>query len=384
MSQFNYGDIPDSVPSKPLLPLGEHLWKLYKKLGWDYFIQKFTDPSVGYFPEFAEFISEKFQTAVDTTKKVLNEEINEPDKVLTTWFFPPVIFVRSDLQMGTTKLIYGDSTDITFTIMNDTNYEIELLWNGHMEEGLPVDYWYISGEDEVFDRRHMKLGYKLREIPKKIKNFVKSGNRILDILRDVRNERSPQWADAAYSTCMLWISGATNIFCEPSSWSALAEIWDGVTAKKNYGRPDHWFCYTPWPPILRTLFAMDRDEWTIRLTGLLTSHHLFINGFEPKMKSFHKNIIPEIWECIIDNMKEKGVPTPRQTLGCKIPNLKNKKKFQREEFEFNYPSGTKIMPYEWGLTDDEIFDGIYTDFTHETPSELNYGKEHIIKIGIGK
>ncbi|NVM32006.1 MAG: hypothetical protein HWN65_24410 [Candidatus Helarchaeota archaeon] len=384
MTQFTYGDIPDSIPSKPFFPLGEHFWRLHQELGWEYFNKKTTDADERYFPGFGEFISDKFKNSVMTAKKVLDGEIKDPENILTSWFFPPVNFVRSDLQMGSTKLIYGLSTDITFIIINDANYEVELLINGHMEDGIPFDYWYLLSDDEVFERRHMKLGWRLREIPKKTNDFNKSGKRIMDILRDVRNERTPQWSDSAYSMSMVWLSGAVNILMEPSSWGSLAEIWDGVNAKKIYGRPDHWFCYFPWPPILTTLFAMDRPSWTIRLTGLLTSHHLFINGFEPKMMNFYKNITPEIWEFVKRNLKENGVPTPRMTLGCIPPDFKSKKNFQKETFEFKYPSGTRIMPYDWGLSDEEVFGGIYTDITHETPEEPEYGKEHLIKIGIGK
>ncbi|MFX0137354.1 MAG: hypothetical protein ACFFDN_27190, partial [Candidatus Hodarchaeota archaeon] len=360
MSQFTYGDIPDSIPSKPFFPLGEHIWRLHQELGWEYFNKKTTDANEGYFPGFAEFINDKFENSVVTAKKVLNGEIKDPENILTSWFFPPVIFVRSDLQTGSTKLIYGLSTDITFIIINDANYEVELLINGHMEGGIPFDYWYLSSDDELFERRHMKLGWRLREIPKRTKDFVKSGKRIMDLLRDVRNERNPQWGDSAYSISMVWLSGAINILMEPSSWGSLAEIWDGVNAKKIYGRPDHWFCYVPWPPILTVLFALEREGWTSRLTGLLTKHNLFINGFEPKMMQFYKEITPEIWEFVIRNMKKRGVPTPRMTLSCNPPDLKDKNKFQKEEFDFKYPSETRIMPYEWGLTDDEVFSGIYT------------------------
>ncbi len=384
MSPYSYGDIPDDFPSKVFTPLGEHLFKLFKEFGHEYFIGKTTTSEVGFFSKASEFLSEKFKTAVNTAKKVISGEIQHPENVLTTWFFPPVMYVRSDLQMGSTKLIYGNSTDITFICINDANYEPELLINGHMEDGVPVDYWYILGEDEVFERRHIKYGTRLREIPSKTKDFVKGGFQILDILKDVRNERSPQWSDSAYSMCMLWITGAINMFVEPSSWNALAEIWDGVNAKKIYGRPDYFYCYVPWPPVMNLLFAMGRPEFTMRLTGLLTNHQLFVNGFEPEMINFYKDVVPEVWDWLINNMKESGVPTPRQTLGCTPPDLKDKKKFKNLEFDWIYPEGARVKPFEWDLADEEVFSGIFTDISHETPAEQFYGKEHIVSKGIGE
>ena len=83
-------------------------------------------------------------------------------------------------------------------------------------------------------------------------------------------------------------------------------------------------------------------------------------------------------------MKLNGVPTPKMSLGCSPPDLKNKKKFKNEIFHWEYPNGEGIYPYEWGLTDEEVFGGIYTDITHETPDEPFYGKEHIINMGIGR
>lgn len=384
MVRYSFGDIPDTFPTKYYVPLGERIYKLFGELGHEYFTEKTTSSDVPFFESAAEFLSEKFKIAVETAKKVMSGQIAEPENSMTTWFFPPVIHVRSDLQMGSTKLIYGNSTDITFVVINDSNHEVELLINGHMEDGVPVDYWYILGDDEVFDRRHLKLGIKLRDIPKKTKDMTKAGYRVLDILQDVRNERTPQFANAAYSMAMLWVSAAVNLFVEPSGWNSLAEIWDGVNAKRVYGRPDAYFCYVPWPPILNLLFGMGRPEFTIRLTGLLTSHNLLINGFEPRMIQFYKEITPELWDILVRDMKGEGVPTPRMTLGCKPPDLKEKKVWKNEEFDFIYPSGAFIKPGEWGFSDEELFQGIQTDITHETPSEPLYGKEHIVSKGIGK
>ena len=115
---------------------------------------------------------DKFHRSVNLAKQVSSGEIKHPDKVFSTFFFPPVLFVRSDLQAGGTKLIYGESTDITFVIINDVNHEIFYLCNAHTEAGIPVDWWFINMGDEVFERRHLKLGMKLKDIVKKSKNIV--------------------------------------------------------------------------------------------------------------------------------------------------------------------------------------------------------------------
>lgn len=384
MSEHTYGEIPDDVVTKRFVPLAENLYSIFKELGWDYFYDEFTAKGTEFFEKVPDFLSDKFQRAVTTAKKVIDGSIPDPENFFTTFFFPPVLYVRTDLQMGGTKLIYGNSTDITFIVMNDMNYELELLINAHMEDGIPVDYWFIKKGDEVFDRRHMKLGYKLSEIPEKSKDFLKSGLRIMDILKDVRNERSPQWADSAYSMAMNWAGGSTNMFLEFSSYNVLGQLWDGVNAKKQYGMPDMYFGYIPYPPILKMLLSMGRPEFMIRIEGLLSHNRLFIHAFEPEHYEYMKFISPEALDWCIRKLKEQGVPTPRQSLGCKVPNLKDKKTFKKEEFDFIYPEGPRIMPFEWGLTDEEAFYGIHTDITHETPSEPVYGKEHVVSIGVGK
>jgi hypothetical protein len=61
-------------------------------------------------------------------------------------------------------------------------------------------------------------------------------------LKDIRNERAPQWSLASYQTCVLWTSGMLNAIGEPSNYEALAFIHDGINAK-NFGLPDYYHCY---------------------------------------------------------------------------------------------------------------------------------------------
>ena len=389
MTQNTYGDIPENLPTKKFFPLGEHLWNIYKENGWEFFKRIFTeitDPT--YVEGLAIATNEKFQTAVDTAKKVLDGTISSEKaaKIISTWFFPPLLYIRSDLQTGTSKLIYGNSTDITFIVSNDVMNEVELIINAHMEDGIPIDYYYIhkNNESEIFNRRHIKLGYKLSDIPKKSKNSTQSGKRLIEIMRDIRNERSPQWADSDYALCMVWVSGGINVSCELSNFSALATVWDGIQAEKVYGLHDSWFTYVPYPSLLGMLVLKGRAGWAGTLSGLLMDNHLFINAFEPKLKKHYKTATPEIWDYLIRTTKEKGIPTPRQTLDCKLPDLKKKKTIKNEDFGWKYDNTARIKPFEWGLTEDEVFGGILTDITIDTPVKKSYGKEHIISMGIGE
>ena len=99
-------------------------------------------------------------------------------------------------------------------------------------------------------------------------------------------------------------------------------------------------------------------------------------------KTFQK--IPEIWEYSMTEMKERGVPTPNMILNCQPPNFKDKNTFKNEEFNWRYPDETRIKPFEWNLSEDEVFKGIVTNITHDTPQKSSYGKEHLVSIGVGK
>jgi hypothetical protein len=379
--KYGYSDIPDTVPSKCYIPLGEKFWGLVRELGWQYFENKFN--KVEFFTNVGEFFREKFHTSVRTAKQILDGKIKNPDKVFTTSFFPPVLYIRSDLQFGTAKLIYGDSVDVTFVILNDTTHEIDLLINGHIEEGIQNDFWILNRDHEIFDQKHEKLGVKFREIPKNVKNFTKSGFYIMDILREFRNKRTLQWSWSAYIVSLAWVSAAFNMLLEFSNYNTVGTLWDVVNAPRVYGMPDYYGCYVPWPPLLISMLHLNRPNFINRFSGLIAKHHLFINALEPKHMTFDKEVIPEVWELMKRDMRE-GLPTPRMTLGCKPPDFKGKAKVESGQLNWSYPIESKIKPYEWGLTDEEAFGGIYTDITNETPPKEFYGKEHVISMGIGK
>ncbi|MHA1315888.1 MAG: hypothetical protein ACTSRB_18450, partial [Candidatus Helarchaeota archaeon] len=114
--------------------------------------------------------------------------------------------MRSDLQQGSMKLLYGESIDVSYVAVRDDTLEIQLILNGHLEDGIPVDWFVISETEDIMQRRHLKTGIKLKDIFKKSKkkDFISCGTAIRDILLDIRNERSPQWANSAYQIGIGW------------------------------------------------------------------------------------------------------------------------------------------------------------------------------------
>jgi len=235
-------------------------------------------------------VSARMDKAIEHAKEYQTNK----EKIYTDfWMLPPTVAISSSIQKDTTQLIYGKKCSCSFCLINDFTGEIMAIWNNYLEGGFPIDKYYLApllpgheSDNEIFNRRHLKLGERLRDLPKKDRSLVESAKFILDILNDVRNELHPERAKANFFICVALISGAINQIVMKSNYDCLASIWDGVNSK-NTGYPEQYFFYYPWPPILNTLFAAPRDIWTQRLTSLTTKGRFYINHQETECKNLN-------------------------------------------------------------------------------------------------
>ncbi len=375
---FTYSDIPSNVQTKQYLPLLHNVWYAYKQFGWEYFQRTFKV----FTEEFYTVATNRLNDSILTSKQVIDGTIKDPEKVLAYAFFPPVITIREDLQTGTAKLLYGDSVDTSFLVVDDDTREMLFILNTHIEDGIPVDWWTVGPEDEVLDRRHMKLGVKLRDFPKKIKKFMDIGLRSIDILRDIRNERTPQWGQSNYMTTLLWISAAVNQIEYTSNYGALGGLWDGIETA-HFGLPDHLFCYCPWPPLIRTLTYLGRAQFILRLAGLSTGHRLYSQGASTGNFEWLQKNVPELLDLVIRQVWEKeGVIRPSETVTEDYPSLKEKKDIPKK-YELTSREQKRILCEDLGLTWREAASGVYLDVTHETPETDPIDTSHVISTGVG-
>ena len=381
--QFTYGEIPDTVVTKRYFPLGKHSWRTYKELGYEQFVEALL-PSISDALIYDVF-KIRLDDALHSAQQVISGEFKHPEKSIVWSIYPPVVPLRGDLAQGTNKLIYGESIDISFTSILDTSNEIYFILNGHLEDGIPVDWWLVGPQDELLERRHQKLGVKLKDLPKKIKTNANLGFRCIDILRDVRNERTPQWASSPYNVAIVNISSILSFFVEPSVWEIGGMLYDGINSKRVYGMPDSWFSYVPWPPFFSMLMYLSRPDFMVRLIGLITNHKLVIQLFEEEVQSYVKDLEPELYEEYFIGVHSEGAYWPLQSLGCKPPDLKNKKTYLDEDAlcRWEYPEGERITPEHLGMTIEEFTRGIYLDISHETVPWSIDPKEQIISTGWG-
>jgi len=375
---YTYGDLPDDLYLKPFLPLLSFLWKVYKELGWEDGVDNYDrmgDESI------FEFFNTRLNESIYTVKDVIEGRISEPEKVLSYIVMLPNLIIRSDLVIGTQKLFGGDSIDMTYAVVHDYNAELLLLLNCHIEDGIPVDWYMIREADEILDRRHMKYGYKLREIPRRTKSMNKAANMLLDVLKDIRNERTPQWANSTYHVGTVISSWAINLMCIPSNYESTAETYDGWASKEKYGLPDYTFALHPFPSAFNLFFYKSRKDFIKTLASLTTNMYYYIQPFEPHNLDLIRTNVPALFEIYQNQIENEGVPFPIQTINSEYPNIKSKD--PNVKFDKKYPKGDFIKPEDLDLDFEEFLQGLYLDVTHETPAK-KIDESKIISTGIGR
>jgi len=381
-----YGDIPETLKTKSFLPLAHNMWPIIQKYGWDYS----RDAMDKVFKDYYNLVKVRLDEAILTAKSIINGKINRPDRVLTYFFFPVVFCIRGDLQSGTTKLLFGESCDTTFILLDDFNEgTIGLMFNCHMEDGVPVDWWLVDPENEggVLERRHLKLGFKLKELPAKISPLYKSGQRIIDVLRDIRNERTPQWSTSSYHVCLCWMSEACNLGIEINNHESFAGVFDALTAKSRWKLFDNYVSLVPWPPLIPTFLQLGRGSFTSRLAGLFCEDYLYLQGIAggDYWIPWMKEVIPEIYDMALrERLEERGVKYPISILNCKLPNLLDKAVYKQSDFKWEYPEGKRILAEDLGLSVEEILEGLYLDVTHETLATIPITSKDILSHGLGR
>ncbi|NVM31278.1 MAG: hypothetical protein HWN65_20740 [Candidatus Helarchaeota archaeon] len=360
------------------------MWPIIELHGWDYS----HDAMDKVFKNYYNLVKVRLDEAIMTARQIIERKIQRPDRILTYFFFPVVFCIRGDLQAGTTKLLFGESTDTTFILLDDfVEGQIGLMFNCHMEDGVPVDWWLIDEENqgEVLDRRHIKLGLKLKELPEKISPLYKSGQRIIEVLKDIRNERTPQWSDSTYHICLCWMSEACNLGVEISNHESFAGVFDALTAKPKWHLFDNYVSLVPWPPLIPTFLNLGRRPFTLRLAGLFCEDYLYLQGLGDYWINWMKDAIPEIYELTLRaRLEEDGVQFPVNTLNCEMPNLLDKNIYEKSEFSWKYPEGEKIFAADLGFTVEETLQGVYLDLTHESPASKSISSDNILSYGIGR
>ncbi|MFX0139080.1 MAG: hypothetical protein ACFFDN_35895 [Candidatus Hodarchaeota archaeon] len=377
--KYTFGDISDDIRTKKFIPLGRNIWKFYKEFGWEVL-----DENQNLFADIIYELSDvRLNESIMTTRAVNSGEIKEPEKTLCYAASPPVLSVRTDLQTGMIIMMFGTSVDLPFVIVDDTTQEVLFVLSVHLEDGVPVDWWLVKRDGELLKRRHQRYGYKLKEMVKRCKTITDSGDKFLQIFRDIRNERTPQWNQSRFHLAIIWASSVLNLLMESSNYESIGQMYDGLAAKLFYGLGDYSFIFHPFPAMMNTFVYAGRTKFISRIAGLSTGRNLYLQPVEERAWKIIRETIPLTLEYIENKYKNEGIPTPIQTLNCKVPKWKNKKIWKDDsKLELEYPKGDRIHAEDLGLSVEECIKGVYLEFGEEDTEKITPDK--IVSIGIGR
>jgi len=360
------------------------MWPIIRTHGWEYS----QDAMDKVFKNYYNLAKVRLDESILTSRDVIKGKLEHPDRILTFFFFPVVFCIRTDLQQGTSRLLFGESVDTTFILLDDfAEGKVGLLFNCHMEDGIPVDWWLIDEENEgeVLERRHLKLGYKLKDLPKKILPLYQCGEKVIDVLKDIRNERTPQWSSSMYHICLCWMSAACNLGVEISNHESFAGVFDAITAKPNWRLFDNYVALVPWPPLIPTFLLLGRKGFLSRLAGLMCEDYLYLQGLGDYWIQWMTEVIPEIYEITLrQRLEEVGIPFPIQTANCELPNLLDKTIYEKSDFFWIYPPGNSIRSGDLGLSVKETLQGVYLNVNMETELTKQITSDYILSRGIGR
>ncbi|NVM53019.1 MAG: hypothetical protein HWN66_04900 [Candidatus Helarchaeota archaeon] len=383
-------EIPDHYYSKRFIPLCDNLFTALRLSdNWGQFAGRRSD-IMSFDDNFSKNVRNRLDDAFNTSKEenIVGISKERQKQTVSFWGYPPTLPIRMDMQTLSTTMIYGPSVDISFASLSDDDRDLLFIFNLHVEESIPQEegLWFLvrSENPDIFNRRHMKLGIRLADLGKKIKDNIEVARRIRDILIDIRNERTPQWSHSAYYIAVFFMAGVANTTMELSNWNSLGEIWDGVNAAERYGLGNCIYNYQPLPPILNMMFQLERPMWIERLANALTGGQLYINHFEKSnLKEMKKQSydIYDIYMRFYSWQLHQGIVLPSQTLKA-IPPVYDNTKNEWIKYGFDFPKGPRIHYEDLGLTYEEMLDGVLLDITNKSKVE-KVTRENIISIGHG-
>ncbi len=382
MPLHNYGDIDDDMVTKEFLLISRHVFRVFREFGLDYMenaLPKFR--TVQY-----DVTKARWDNMIFTGKQILQGNMSE-EQAMKTFLYtvPHVITVRSDLQVGTNKLLYGDSTDVSFAIVNDYTNELLFVFNGHLESGVPTDWWIAGLNDDLMNRRHMKYGVKLKEVPKKANDLMKSAKWLESILKDVRNERTPYYSDSLYTVCMCYASAMFNIFAEMSCYETMGSIFDGLNAKNVYKLKEMHFLYHPVPPLFSSIVHIGRSNFLKTLCGLTTGHYMISNTIEEDAMEWVKTELSEVYPFVyLSQWTTDGIPTPAISIGTNFPKKKKDLIGPDGELAKTIPQGSRITAEIMDIPIDESNKGYLFDINHESPLDIKLTPDMKISSGMGR
>ena len=126
---------------------------------------------------------------------------------------------------------------------------------------------------------------------------------------------------------------------------------------------------------------MSRRDFTLRMAGLSSGSQFSIQSIEETGETWLKTNFPEIWEISFVGQMNQGIPMPRHTVDCKLPDTRKKETYRDSLFDWIYPDNNFLKLEEIGVSMDEVVRGVFLDIDHEFQGRPDHSK--IISMGTG-
>jgi hypothetical protein len=206
---------------------------------------------------------------------------------------------------------------------------------------------------------------------------------LIDVLKDIRNERTPQFSDSLLWVSSCWSSAMFNMFSELTNYETLSSVYNGLASKVLFKLPDYYFIYYPIPPLFGSLVYADRDKFDLMLAGLTSSHYLVLNTIEDGAIQWVKEELPELFDLVYLEQWKQGLPTPQISIKTEIPTKKEQFVDKGGNLVRKEPEGTRLTLENLNIPEEEGFKGYLTNINHETPKDFKPNRENLVSQGRG-
>ena len=109
MGQHTYGEIPDHFRTKKSFPLGQHIWKVFQELGWEYWLvgaNALKESRAVY-----NLFKDRLDASILAARAVIDEKVEDPSRLMAYSLFGPIpLYIPYFLYCSTNLLIMNAAT----------------------------------------------------------------------------------------------------------------------------------------------------------------------------------------------------------------------------------------------------------------------------------
>ena len=118
--------------------------------------------------------------------------------------------------------------------------------------------------------------------------------------------------------------------------------------------------------------------------GLASGRRLVLHQVEDVAIDWIKEKFPEALSIMLLEQWKQGIPNPRMSMACDIPEDKDKMLNESGDLVRQYPEGSRLTLENLEVPQDEGFKGYLTNITDEDPLDLSISKQNLISKNMGR